>query len=74
MSNAQTQALASKLSKFTSKCREALEDAGISLTHKDNKDQKDAKKQPRSANVPDKRPSLSSALLPLHPRVRAHLH
>ena len=40
MSNAQTQALASKLSKFTSKCREALEDAGISLTHKDNKDRK----------------------------------
>ena len=40
MTNAQTPALASKLSVFTSLCREALEEKGLPVTNKDNKDRK----------------------------------
>ena len=40
MTNAQTPALASKLSTFTALCREALEEKGLAVTGKDNKDRK----------------------------------
>lgn len=41
MSNVQNpQALEAKLSKFTSLCRDALEDAGLAITGKANKDRK----------------------------------
>ena len=40
MSNAQPQALEAKLSTFTSLCRKVLEDRGLAITGKDNKDRK----------------------------------